>query len=131
MAMRFTKFSPKLHQAKAAHNRQFAAAVATLENGYQDWQTIALFYAAVHLVQGYFVAATSIYPQNHQDRDEAILNDPHLRPIYKQYRELKEAALNSRYLCLPVNDFDVSNAQKNLSALQVHLDGLLAPPAKV
>ena len=128
MSIRLSKFSESAHSAKAAHNITFAQAIATLDNGYQDWQIIATFYAAMHLLQAYFVAKTSEYPQTHQDRDTALMNDLALRPIYTPYRELKRAALGSRYLCWPVNDHDVKEARKHFDAIQAHITGLLHPP---
>jgi HEPN domain-containing protein len=126
MSLRFTKFDAVAHRAKATHNIDVASAIAKLPHDARDWQVTALFYAAVHLIQAYFAAIGSSYPQTHQDRDHAIIQDRRLRKIYNDYRELKQAAVASRYLCWPVNDFDVSEAKRHLAMVQAFIDNALA-----
>ena len=127
MSLRFTKFDATAHRAKAAHNIAVATALAGLPEDAQDWQITALFYAGVHLIQAYFAATSSNYPQTHQDRDNAIIQDRRLRTLYNDYRELKKAAVDSRYLCWPVNDYDVSEARRHLTAIQTFIERALAP----
>jgi hypothetical protein len=125
MSINYIRFPQPAHQRKAEHNMVFSEDVTGLAGDYKDWQIIAIFYAAMHLVQGYFAAKSSLYPQTHQDRDHAIADDVRLRVIYFQYRELKTASLHSRYLCLPVNSRDVEDARKNYAIIRSHIERLL------
>lgn len=84
------KFNERQHQAKAQRNETFVQALNELTTSYYEWQTIALFYAALHYLQAYFSAKTGYYPETHQDRDREILRDAKLSSIYNDYRELKQ-----------------------------------------
>lgn len=126
--MRNTKFSQAAHFAKAQNNLQFANEISALAVVHNDWRVTADFYAAVHILQGYFTAKTTEYPQNHAERDDLILRTPLLRAIYKPYRSLKDASVSSRYLCFPVNNFDVDSAQRDFETIHKHILDLLAKP---
>lgn len=128
MATNYLKATTAQHRQKARKNIGLAQDLTNLKGDYRDWRTIALFYAAVHLVQAYLRDKTTEYPQTHAERDRLINANPHLRTIYPSYRELKQLAVTARYTCLPTNDFDVSEAQKQLAVIQAHIDRLLAPP---
>lgn len=125
MSINYSKFPQPAHKIKAEHNLAFAEAVEALGDDFKDWEIIAIFYAAMHLVQGYFSAKSSLYPQTHQDRDDAIASDAKLRLIYMQYRELKRLSLYCRYLCYPVNNRDVTDARAHYVAIRTHIEKLL------
>lgn len=80
---------PKGHIQQAKHNEQLAEFLN--DTPYGDWRATALFYAALHYVQAYFLSRTP--PQHystHFDRDTAIENDPHIGGIWSDYRSLKD-----------------------------------------
>lgn len=120
------KFSDVKHLQKAERNKLFAMDVAQLHDPYFDWQVIALFYAAVHTLQAYFTSKTQYYPQTHQERDDLIYTDRNLRPIQRDYRELKQLSVSTRYLCWPTNAHDLNLAQQHLQVIQAHINGLLS-----
>ncbi len=120
-----TKFPPGRHLQKAQVNEQFSIELSQLATAHRDWQIVAVFYAAVHLLQAYFTAKTIYYPQTHQERDDLILRDPRLSVIYNDYRELKTLSVTCRYMCWPVNPFDVESARKSFLTIQSHIKTLL------
>lgn len=119
------KFSSNSHLQRAQHNRTFSETVQATINDYDDWQVIAIFYAAIHVLQAYFSAKTSEYPQTHQNRDDLLLRDRNLTPIYKEYRELKQLSVSCRYMCWPTNAHDVSSAKSYLQRIEDHIASLL------
>jgi hypothetical protein len=63
-----------------------------------DWAVTVLFYAALHVVQAYFVesaASEAEIPRDHVERDSAIWRE--LRPIVNQYSFLKTRSMWARY----------------------------------
>jgi hypothetical protein len=119
------KFNEKQHIAKAQRTEAFCDALDTLDPPYYEWQTVAVFYAALHYLQAYFSAKTRYYPMTHQDRDQGIANDVKLNPIYKHYRELKQLSLTGRYMCWSTNAHDVQSAKGHLVAIRRHIETLL------
>lgn len=120
------KFSETQHTMKAQRNETVCDALGALDPPYYEWQTIAVFYAALHYLQAYFTAKTRYYPTTHQDRDQEIYNDTNLRSIYNHYRELKQLSLTGRYLCWPpTNQYDVQSAKGHLAVIRSHVENLL------
>jgi hypothetical protein len=114
------KFSPEKHIQKAQHNLHFCQAVAALGDDYRDWQVVALFYAALHVIQAYFADKTVDYPGNHSERDQKIATNAHLKTIYNEYRELKTLSSDCRYKCNNTNDHDVREAHRLYIAIESH-----------
>ncbi len=126
MAPRNTKFSQSRHTAKAQHNEQFVVDLGATTSGYEDWQVTATFYAAVHWLQTYFVTRTpQDYPTSHQERDSLVQKDSNLVSLWKDYRELKRLATDSRYACIPINSYDVTKALGHLATIRNHIQSLL------
>lgn len=119
------KFNEKQHIVKARRNETFCEALGTMEPPYYEWQTIVLFYAALHYLQAYFSAKTRHYPTTHQDRDQIIPTDVKLQSIYNHYRELKQLSLTGRYMCWPTNEHDVQSAKGHLAVIRSHIEQLL------
>jgi len=119
------QFSKTAHLQKADHNRQFSDDITQLPDDYRDWRITAIFYAALHILQAYFVAKNTEYPTKHQERDELIQRDPNLRTLWDDYRELKTLSVTSRYQCLPINDFDITEAKQHFDAIRNHVMSLL------
>lgn len=117
------KFNAQQHLAKANRNEAFAGEVSTLNPDYHDWQVIAAFYAAVHVIQAYFTKKTRHYPQNHQERDTLVLNE--MAMIYNEYRELKQLSVSCRYLCWPTNQKDVDDALDYLQKIRAYVTARL------
>lgn len=118
------KFNKKAHWDKAQHNQAASAFLGQDTDDYRDWQVTTTFYAAIHLLQGYFSNKTRHYPQTHQERDELIATSPDLSPIWSSYRELKRLSVSTRYLCLPTNSHDVNESLSLLGKIREHVERL-------
>ncbi len=91
------------HLAEAEWNEQ--AADALLQTQFADWAVVALFYAALHLVDAYL--ASTVHPKDHTERFSVIAVTP-LERIYADHRELYQRSLDARYGCVA---FSVTQAQ--------------------
>ncbi|MCC7371114.1 MAG: hypothetical protein IT306_22050 [Chloroflexi bacterium] len=92
------------HLAKAQANEALSL---SLQSGPAlDWSVTILFYAALHLVEA--VLAPQAHSRTHIERDGRVRQHPLLRPIYGQYRELKDASLLARYDCRRFTPADVA-----------------------
>jgi hypothetical protein len=104
------------HKTKAEHNEYF---VSTLNNPFFDWQVTALFYAALHYIQGYFVAkGVNPPPSTHTIRNNHVANDKKLAAIYVDYRELQDESRSSRYGVIAPNQADVTRLKGNLNTIK-------------
>jgi uncharacterized protein YktB (UPF0637 family) len=61
-----------------------------------DWAVTMLFYSALHYISAY-QSSMGRAAINHQHRDELIENNASLRPIYPDYRFLKDRSEQARY----------------------------------
>jgi hypothetical protein len=99
----------KYHEAKTAYNLGVAKHLRE-ETEYIDWATIALFYAALHLVDAFLDGEESLpkderHPRKHSasaaagngGRGRNQLVHALLGPIRKEYRSLEEASRRARY----------------------------------
>src|SRR4051812_43064126 len=62
-----------------------------------DWAVVALFYAALHLVEAHARHSRHDLGDNHKEVRDYI--DRHLASIRRQYRDLFDASRDARYLC--------------------------------
>ena len=86
------------HLRQAEHNRDFANSLDASK--YSDWIAIALFYSALHYLDA-FLATKGHHPGGHPVRDGFVAMVVELKPIYNEYRTLKNSAHTARYFCLP------------------------------
>lgn len=84
------------HTLQAKHNEEFYQVID--KNVYSDWAMTVLFYAALHYIDA-FLGQVSIHPGGHDTRDHEVSSRKELRPIYGQYRHLKNRSRNARYYC--------------------------------
>ncbi|MBI1930674.1 hypothetical protein HYR99_41310 [Candidatus Poribacteria bacterium] len=85
------------HQRQAEQNERLARGLILLSPPFMEWAVTACFYAALHLIDGYF-ARHGIHPQNHQERRAFILRAHY--PIRNAYRTLERYSLDARYNCV-------------------------------
>ena len=78
--------------------------------GFYDWAITALFYAALNLMQAYFLER-QVEATSHYERRVRILNDPGLRSISTPYNSLKIGSERSRYECLLSNEREYREAR--------------------
>ncbi len=78
-----------------------------------------MFYAALHYIQGYFVAiGMSPPPSTHKIRNNHVSNDKKLSAIYVDYRELQDESRSSRYGVIAPDQADVTRLQGNLNTIK-------------
>lgn len=107
----------KSHLDRAERNEKLASVLAA---PYWDWAVTATFYAAVHYVEAYF--ATKIPPLhsgNHPERNNHIQDDAILKTCWRDYREMKNQAVNARYYPhIPMEKADVLKVGKKLATVK-------------
>ncbi len=97
------------HRSKADHNDAFAAATGT---PYWDWSITGMFYAATHFIEAY-LATIGIHFTNHTLRESYVGRDVKLRPIYKDFRELRSESEDARYMEeVPPTKFKEADAKR-------------------
>jgi len=113
------------HSGKAAHNEFF---VGTLGNPFWDWAVTGKFYTALHYVEAYLATKKpTVHSHNHAIRDSNIQNDPLLRTLYVDYRELESECHDARYdPTLTFSQADVQRLEKNLDKIRKVLQPLIA-----
>ncbi len=109
---------PKGHIQQAKHNEALAEFLEG--TSYPDWRATALFYAALHYVQAYFLSRTP--PKSyvrHSDRDTAIEIDTHIGSIWNHYRSMKDWSQKARYDGRKPTDTEIkSDILKSLGAIR-------------
>jgi uncharacterized protein (UPF0332 family) len=106
--------TPQQHRAQAEHNEFF---VSTLQNPFWDWAVTGTFYAALQYVDA-FLMSKGIDPENHPERNDYVRNDPTLRGIRSNYRELQTNSRNARYDVVSFSQDDVQSLQEELKAIK-------------
>lgn len=84
------------HVQQAERNEAVAEYLA--DGGFYDWAITALFYAALNLMQAYFLEKR-VHVASHYERRIRILNDSDLRPVSTVYNSLKIRSECGRYEC--------------------------------
>lgn len=82
------------HLNQSAHNIDFATTIDGTRHS--DWLATVLFYAALQQIDA-FLAKSNIHPPSHDVRDRIIGKTRELKPLAKQYWQLKNASRNARY----------------------------------
>ena len=112
------------HSRQAAHNRRFIDFLKIGETDYVDWVVTAIFYTAVHLVEG-FLAPHGSHPTSHSVRCNAMSRFESLKPVYKDYMELHHQSERSRYHCV---EFDRTHVKTRLLAKLAPIESRLQSP---
>jgi HEPN domain-containing protein len=111
------------HIEQAVRNENLAAVVE--EHGDRDWAVVMLFYAALSLVQAFFVQ-NGIIVRYHSQRDAEIEKSPDLNLVAASYRALKLHSENARYDCYRFSHEELEEIKTNLyQPLATHVLGLL------
>lgn len=97
------------HIQKAQHNEDFSDCVGTLGASpqYHDWEAIAIFYSALHLVDAK-LADQNVHPANHSERAREV--SARLRLLSGPYGVLSNLAHLARYK--PAAKITASNVHK-------------------
>jgi len=115
------------HISKAERNEKFAETVA--KTAYLDWAVTIIFYAALHYVDA-ILAASSIHPDNHTQRDDAIGTNATLLKVRSEYRTLETLSQNARYRAMKIDGNDFAEAQRNFTVIRVHLRSRMKLPTE-
>ena len=109
------------HAQKAEHDEAFSRHVRDTLNAadFCDWEAIAVYYAALHLVDAK-LANHGVHPPDHAARRKAVAQ--HLNLILREYLALEQLARQARYEAgTQITEADVAKARNrwysNISAL--------------
>jgi hypothetical protein len=98
---------------QAARNLAFAQYIRANKIDHLDWAATALFYAAVHYVNAYFVCCSIPIPRRHTNKDSRqpgrtniVQQDPTLKMIYPAYRHLDDESRDARYELRVISQVD-------------------------
>lgn len=101
------------HTTKAQHNGLVASQLLAGKCAY-DWAVVALFYAAVHLVDAQ-AARKKRHPGGHEARRQFVFEHwPEMEPTYTALHQRSEQA---RYECGPMGPGDVTDAQQCMNEI--------------
>lgn len=101
------------HQRKAQRNQKFVDAISG--SGFPEWEAIAHFYTAVHLVEE-MLATVKIHATSHRQRQDILKKN--YPEILRPFRTLYNFALASRYQFQPVTASQLETIRVNLAQLQ-------------
>lgn len=98
--------SEQAHLTQARHNEAFVQSLDMQTTVYLDWAVTGLFYAALHYIEA-FLATQGQHSPSHRSRDTVFRSFSQLRPIYSQYRTLKDVSMQARYQAQGARPFPV------------------------
>lgn len=102
------------HLDQARHNEQFAQELLGANPvEYPDWAVTAVFYAALHYVNHFFVRTTGWAPDNHFVRSTSLSRCAETRVIQFAFETLRNRCNECRYLCVPIAPREVKELLKN------------------
>ena len=84
------------HLAQARRNEEFLVTIRALPVRYAEWETVALFYSALHYVDA-FLATLGEHPRNHRIRIARVNSATALQ---HEYQDLFDASMEARYEAL-------------------------------
>jgi len=99
----------KAHKKQAERNLAFYEAIP---DDFPEWKSVALFYAALHVVD-MVAAAQGVHPRNHDDREYNFLR-PRYHKVWNQYRKLFAASRKARYLAGGQFDMNTGHVEHQL-----------------
>ncbi len=111
------------HLRKAERNRDFADRLPKSDPTQIGWALTALFYSALHYVEGY-LAAFGFYTGNHKVLREEIDGNPQLQALSDDYQELFDYSYNARYRMRNYAPADFSKARAAFSRIEKHIRDL-------
>lgn len=88
------------HVAQAQHNEDLFRHLNTSPRSFTDWQTTALFYAALDYVEAYLATIggpAGIHSESHGFRNELMAREVFLRALFADYKVLYNRSQDARY----------------------------------
>lgn len=105
------------HLDGAERNEQFAKSLELSDHAQADWAVTAIFYAALHYVDAFFVSRSD-KPAFHTQREGKIRDTPELVGIWMDYRRLKDMSREARYDLAPYTHVEFHSALKHLEKVR-------------
>ncbi len=99
----------KQHLSHARRSRQLYGLLTDQGAKQREWLIVLLFYAALHEIEAW-LEGRGIHSGSHGQRERIVSQEPLLRPIYQQYRQLRTDSNNARYNCWQPTAGDVRAA---------------------
>jgi len=90
--------SKQKHIKQAEKNERFFISFPLASTPYLDWVVTGMFYTALHYVDAY-LAAKSIHPSDHYERNQLVAREKELRLIEQEYLSLYNSSRLARYEC--------------------------------
>ncbi|MBC8449854.1 MAG: hypothetical protein H8D78_19140 [Chloroflexi bacterium] len=117
--------SERTHHRLVQHNRDFLGTFALDTTPYRDWAVTVMFYAALHLVECY-LARKDLHPSDHTVRDAYLQRTAGLKPIWTQYRRLKDESQSARYEGATFTAAEAQRLRTLLAEIEAHITTLLS-----
>ena len=112
------------HLAKATHDEAFVDSFDINTTVFLDWVVTPLFYAALHYFEAY-LATQGKHSLDHRTRDSTVLRTPALRPLFRDFGELKNLSISARYSMTAFSPADIHTLKGRLSTIKTHVTALL------
>ena len=105
-----------VHITKYEHNKRFSNELINKNDNYSDWQTVAIFYAALHLVEAIFSKKYNEHTYKHSVRSAYMCEhyDVFSRNAMKCYNKLQNLSSKARYTDIIKDDEDYYCAKEYL-----------------
>jgi hypothetical protein len=113
------------HLSKARKNQEFAASLRLDTPTCVGWALTALFYSALHYVEAYN-AKYHHHCDNHKQRNDEIVRNDVLVPIWADYSDLANFSWNARYRPKSYGVEDFNEAQQYQANIARRVTELIA-----
>lgn len=119
------------HRARWIKNRAFCA---SLGPEHADWMVTAIFYSSVHAIGALLAADGVRSPDNHKNRFGILRENNRYRQIYRKYKFIYDASIDSRYGCnescwIPADVVEQDILRGSFFPLEKSVSKLLGPEA--
>lgn len=116
------------HLAQAKHNEDFINSFDLQTTPYLDRVVNGIYYAALHYVESY-LALQGKHPRSDRYRDEMFPQLGDLRPIYADFRTLRDYSRGARYDIQKFSATEVEGLIRNeLNAVRQHITVISRTP---
>ena len=116
------------HWAQAQHNEDFVHSFDLQTTPYLDWVVTGAYYAALHYIESY-LALQGRHPRSDRYRDEMFQQLSDLRPIYADFRTLRDYSRGARYDIQKFSVTEVESLIRNeLNAIRHHIATISRSP---
>jgi len=108
------------HLNKAKRNRDFADKLPKNDPTFTGWALIALFYSALHYVNGY-LARYNVRYGSHKALEVELAKNDVLSGMYNDYMDLFDYGHNARYTMRNYSIEDFRKARESFDRIEKHI----------